>query len=675
MSGLFRRQKAKSNSQQLQQCFLCSQFGIPNFHSTSCDHTFDQPSWEALAGSSLLPVKSRQTIPDPNRKNSPPPSPSMSGHVISGVLDPRSDRVLWWNRVLLLARFASLAVDPFFFFALAVEDDGGDGGGAMCVYIDDKVVRAVSLARTCVDAMHLCHVWLQFRLAYVSRESLVVGCGKLVWDARDIALHYLGSRRGFWLDAFVILPIPQVFYFLVAPTLLRAEKIRMIMILVQFIFMLQFIPKLYHCYCLMHRRRLITGYIFGSIWWRFGLSLMAYLQASHASGSYWYALAIQRVTSCLIKHCEASKKCNNLFLSCSSKANSRNSMCLDDDGPFPFGIYEFALPIISQDPVVTRILYSNVWGLTSLRQENFTMGNILEPTSEIMEVLLSCYMVIIGVILFTSLIGNIQVFLQALAGRTTKMQMKLTDMEWWMKRRQLPSSLRRRVRHFEHQRWSFMGGQDDMEMVKDLPEGLRRDIKRYLCLDLIKKAPLFQYMDDIILDNICDRVTYFVYSKGEKIIREGDPVQRMMFLVHGRVKRTQGLSRGMVATSILEPGSFFGDELLSWCLRIPFIDRFPAATATFTCMKGTEAFALDAQHLRYITTHFRYSFVNERMKRRARYYSSNWRTWAAVNIQLAWQRYIVRTRNRAAVYRANSHDLLQHYAAMFLSFRPHDHLD
>ena len=61
-------------------------------------------------------------------------------------------------------------------------------------------------------------------------------------------------------------------------------------------------------------------------------------------------------------------------------------------------------------------------------------------------------------------------------------------MEWWMKRRQLPSQLRHRVRHFERQKWSAMGGHDEMELVKDLPEGLRRDIKRFLCLDLIRKV-------------------------------------------------------------------------------------------------------------------------------------------------------------------------------------------
>lgn len=68
------------------------------------------------------------------------------------------------------------------------------------------------------------------------------------------------------------------------------------------------------------------------------------------------------------------------------------------------------------------------------------------------------------------------------------MQLRCRDMEWWMRRRQLPARLRQRVRHYERQRWATMGGEDEMELIKDLPEGLRRDIKRYLCLDLIKKV-------------------------------------------------------------------------------------------------------------------------------------------------------------------------------------------
>lgn len=213
--------------------------------------------------------------------------------------------------------------------------------------------------------------------------------------------------------------------------------------------------------------------------------------------------------------------------------------------------------------------------------------------------------------------------------------------------------------------------------------------------------PLFQNLDDLILDNICDRVRPLVFSKDEKvvncmlnisidnlqyltnswllkqIIREGDPVPRMIFTVRGRIRRNQSLSKGMVATSVIEQGGFLGDELLSWCLRRPFIDRMPASSATFICIDSTEAFCLNADDLRYITDHFRYKFANERLKRTARYYSSNWRTWAAVNIQFAWHRYRLRTRRPVIPVtesRGTERRLLQ-YAAMFMSIKPHDHLE
>ncbi|XP_017238042.1 cyclic nucleotide-gated ion channel 2 isoform X2 [Daucus carota subsp. sativus] len=608
---IFGRQKSEEDDAKDStpvECYACTQVGLPVFHSTTCDQVH-QPQWEASAGSSLVPIRARA----PNRTTKIPRTSGPFGP----VLDPRSKRVQRWNRAFLLARGMALAVDPLFFYSLSI-----GRGGSPCLYMDGGLAAVVTVIRTCVDAVHLFHVWLQFRLAYVSRETLVVGCGKLVWDARSIAAHYLRSLKGFWFDAFVILPVPQV------------------------------------------------------------------------AGGCWYVLAIQRVASCLRQQCERKASCD-LSLSCSEEVcyqlfmsaadtldnpcggNSssvlRNPICLDVNGPFHYGIYKGALPVISSNSVAVKILYPIFWGLMTLS----TFGNDLEPTSNWLEVVFSITNVLSGLMLFTLLIGNIQVFLHAVMAKKRKMQIRIRDMEWWMKRRQLPSQLRNRVRHYERQKWSAMGGHDEMEVVKDLPEGLRRDIKRFLCLDLIRKVPLFQSLDDLILDNICDRVKPLVFSKNEKIIREGDPVPRLVFIVKGRVKSTQNLSRGIVATSILEPGGFLGDELLSWCLRRPFIDRLPSSSATFTCLEPTEVFELGANNLRYITDHFRYKFNNERLKRTARFYSSNWRTWAAVNIQLSWRRYIARTRPTVInpVTENGGDRKLLKYAAVFMSLRPHDHLE
>jgi hypothetical protein len=83
---------------------------------------------------------------------------------------------------------------------------------------------------------------------------------------------------------------------------------------------------------------------------------------------------------------------------------------------------------------------------------------------------------------------TMKIFLHTVLRTKRTMQLRYRDIEWWMKRRQLPSHLKRRVRHFERQRWAAMGGQDEIELIRDLPDGLRRDIKRYLCIDLVKKV-------------------------------------------------------------------------------------------------------------------------------------------------------------------------------------------
>ncbi|KAL8546018.1 hypothetical protein ACS0TY_005941 [Phlomoides rotata] len=621
------------------ECYACTQVGVPVFHSTTCDPVH-KPEWENSAGSSLVPI-----------------------------IDPRSKNLQSWNRGIVLARGISLAVDPLYFFAVSV----GGGGGRACIYLHGGAAAAVSVLRSCVDVVHVCHLLVRFRLAYVSRESLVVGCGKLVWDARAIAAHYMFSLDGFWFDIFVILPIPQAMYCVIVPLLLKENRTREMIDFLQMTFLIQFLPKVYHCFCLMRGMRKVTGYIFGTVWWGFGLSLIAYFLASHAYGGYWYILAVRRIASCLIQQCDTrlhvdvchphGDHCGN-----NSTMMARGAMCLDSDGPFRYGIFEFALPLMSSNSFVTKTLYSNLWGLMALS----TMANNLEPTSDLLEVLFSISIVLAGLLLFTMLIGNIQVFLHAVMLRRRKMQLRYRDMEWWMKRRQLPSRLRRRVRKYEHQIWETMGGQDEMELIKDLPEGLRRDIKHHICLDLIKKVPLFHNLDDLILDNICDRVKPLVYSKNEKIMKEGDPVQRIVFILEGQVKRNQGLRKGRVGTSMLESGSFVGDELISWCIRRPFLGRLPISSATFTCTHPVEAFALEADDLRIITDHFRYHFGNESLRRTARYYSSNWRTWAAVNIQLAWRRYVMRTRQGPMDF---SGDRLRNYAAIFLSLRPHDHLE
>lgn len=52
----------------------------------------------------------------------------------------------------------------------------------------------------------------------------------------------------------------------------------------------------------------------------------------------------------------------------------------------------------------------------------------------------------------------------------------------------MPQGLRQRVRNYERQLWIAMRGVDEGDMIRSLPEGLRRDIKYHLCLDLVRQV-------------------------------------------------------------------------------------------------------------------------------------------------------------------------------------------
>lgn len=67
------------------------------------------------------------------------------------------------------------------------------------------------------------------------------------------------------------------------PILLREGRMNLLMAILLVNFVFQFLPKVIHSICLMRRMRQVTGYIFGSIGWGFGLNMVAYFIASHVS--------------------------------------------------------------------------------------------------------------------------------------------------------------------------------------------------------------------------------------------------------------------------------------------------------------------------------------------------------------------------------------------------------
>lgn len=82
-----------------------------------------------------------------------------------------------------------------------------------------------------------------------------------------------------------------------------------------------------------------------------------------------------------------------------------------------------------------------------------------------------------------------QTYLSSLTIRLEEMRVKRRDSEQWMHHRLLPQELRR----YDQYKWLETRGVDEESLVQTLPKDLRRDIKRHLCLALVRRVNFFHF--------------------------------------------------------------------------------------------------------------------------------------------------------------------------------------
>ena len=150
-------------------------------------------------------------------------------------------------------------------------------------------------------------------------------------------------------------------------------------------------------------------------------------------------------------------------------------------------------------------------------------------------------------------------------------------------------------------------------------------------------------MDERLLDAICERLKPCLFTESTYIVREGDPVDEMLFIIRGRLESvtTDGGRSGFFNRSLLKEGDFCGEELLTWALDPRSGANFPSSTRTVKALTEVEAFALFSEELKFVASQVR-RLHSRQVQHTFRFYSQQWRTWAACFIQAAWRRYTKR---------------------------------
>ncbi|KAJ7959309.1 cyclic nucleotide-gated ion channel 1 [Quillaja saponaria] len=311
--------------------------------------------------------------------------------------------------------------------------------------------------------------------------------------------------------------------------------------------------------------------------------------ASQVLGSFWYLFPIERETTCWQEACRKNIMCNQTSLYCHEQqvVNMSTKTFLNESCPiqdtntaiFNFGIFLDALQsgVVASTDFRHKFSYCFWWGLRNLS----SVGQNLETSNYFSEIWFAVFIFISGLVLFSFLIGNMQTYLQS----TTK-------------------------RRHEQHKWQEIRGVDEENLIHNLPNDLRKDINRHICLDLLMRVPLFDRMDERLLDAVCDRLKPVLYIENVYIIREGDPVEEMLFIIQGKLltSTTNGGRTGFFNSDFLKVGDFCGEELPTWALDPHPSSNLPISRRTVqTLSEVGQVFDLKADDLKFVAAWHRYS--------------------------------------------------------------------
>ncbi|RDX95285.1 putative cyclic nucleotide-gated ion channel 10, partial [Mucuna pruriens] len=617
------------------------------------------------------------------------------------VLDPQGTTLQKWNKIFVITCVMAISVDPLFFYIPVIDDK------KKCLDLDGALKITASVLRTFFDLFYILHIIFQFRTGFIAPSSRVFGRGELVDDPRAIVMKYLGSY--FIIDILSIIPLPQMVILAIMP-IPKCSSPYVGKDLLKYMIIAQYVPRLLRIYPLFREVTSTSGILTETAWAGAAYNLCLYMLASHhliyvpnyhakfydmtikymwhiyqVVGAFWYLFSVESRLRCWRRQLKNTMFFHESFLSCGHEnptvLSLLNYSCpfndpasIEDLETFNFGMFIEALKarVVESDiDFHHKFFYCFWWGLRSVRLVNnldkflFSVGQGLQTSTYVGEIIFAIFIAVFGLVILgqdyemRSYIGVITYtslkYLQSTTVRVEEMRIKRRDAELWMSHRMLPDFLKERIRRYEQYKWQENRGVEEETLIRNLPKDLRRDIKRHLCLDLLKKVPMFENMDNQLLDALCDRLKPVLYTEKSYIVREGDPVDEMLFIMRGKLATatTNGGRTGFFNSSELKAGDFCGEELLTWALDPTSSSNLPISTRTVETISEVEAFALMPDDLKCVASQFRRLINSKQLQHTFRqdftwsikkyymkkFYSLQWKTWAACFIQAAWRRY------------------------------------
>jgi len=124
----------------------------------------------------------------------------------------------------------------------------------------------------------------------------------------------------------------------------------------------------------------------------------------------------------------------------------------------------------------------------------------------------------------------------------------------------LPDNLQTSIRRYYTHLWEVKRGQDDVEVLHDLPQLLKTEVQLFLNRPIVEKVPFLKDASEKLIRDIVLNLTPRVAIPGEIIFRQGDSGAEVFFISRGSVEVLSGDGKQVFAQ--FGEGNFFGEIAL-----------------------------------------------------------------------------------------------------------------
>ncbi|XP_048429599.1 cyclic nucleotide-gated ion channel 1-like [Pyrus x bretschneideri] len=547
------------------------------------------------------------------------------------------DRLNWFKLLIEFSKFIEIAilmgpilVDTLFLYVPIINEN------IKCLALDDKLKIIAIVLRPFTDLPFLLNLLHHVLPTWCTSYILEYLLADVIPESR-------------MYNILAVLPIPQVVILIFLPKTRNSRSLN-IMKFLNSLILLQYVPRAYPMYeiCkhsnkeirerIKETRERITELAWRKQIWISGvLNFIMYILASHVLGAFWYFFSVQRKIDCWISTCRSENGCNLSTLQCDNTP-FKNVTLLNDLCPtnppnpmaYDFGIFVDSLQsgIVGTTDFPQKLLMCLSWGLRNLS----SFGSNLNSSTNAWESVFVISISISGLLLFMYLLGHVQTFMQAIS-RTSQIW------QGWgviFPRIQFMVSEYGLKEEVEFAIWKLVieALEEDEGLAAEnifslLPWRLQIRLQCHLFLATLTKLPGLENKDRLVLDAIMEDLEPVSYADGTYIIREGEPLDRMLFITQGIAlgykTGTTGGESGSSSTTPIAKGEVYGEELMAWAATstqfsgLPISDQtvksllsgLPISGQTVKSYGEVEVFAIRADRLKIIVSKFSTHFNTE----------------------------------------------------------------